>query len=79
MSNQAVSVDPSTTILEAAESVGLALPFECRAGVCGQCKTQLVAGEVSMESDEALSHPEVMDGWILACQACPRSDVVVKF
>ena len=29
------------TVLEAAEEAGVDIPFECRSGICGQCKTQL--------------------------------------
>ena len=76
-SSQSVSVDGSITVLEAAESIGLTLPFECRSGICGQCKTRLLKGRVSMESDDALSESEKADGWILACQACPLTDVEI--
>ncbi len=76
-SSQSVSVDGTTTVLEAAESIGLTHPFECRSGICGQCKTRLLKGRVSMESDDALSETEKADGWILACQACPLTDVEI--
>ncbi len=70
-------VSADTTILEAAESVSVALPFECRSGFCGQCKTRLVEGEVQMDCEDALSPSEKKGGWILACQARPKSNVNV--
>jgi ferredoxin-NADP reductase len=57
------------TILEVAEECGVDIPFECRSGVCGQCKTRLVAGKVTMESQDALTAADRSKGLILACQA----------
>ncbi len=68
----------SATILEAAEEASLNLSFECRSGICGQCKTRLLAGSVEMETEDALSADEKSRGLILACQARPTSDVVVE-
>ncbi len=65
------------TLLEVAESAGVELPFECRAGVCGQCKVKLLDGEVTMASEEALSTAEKLEGIVLACQARPKTAVVV--
>ncbi len=57
------------SILEAAESVGVAIEFECRAGTCGRCKVKLLSGAVTMEVEDALSSSEKSDNVILACQA----------
>jgi glycine betaine catabolism B len=76
-SRKAATLTPDTTILEASESVGVDLPFECRSGVCGQCKVKLVAGSVVMETEDALSPAEKRAGWVLACQARARADVTV--
>ncbi len=65
------------TVLDAAEACGVDLPSECRAGICGQCKTRLVRGEVRMGAVSALSARERTDGYILACQAHPVSEIVV--
>jgi ferredoxin-NADP reductase/DMSO/TMAO reductase YedYZ heme-binding membrane subunit len=76
-SNVETLVSSDTTILEAAESVSLALPFECRSGFCGQCKSRLIEGQVQMDCEDALSPSEKAGGWILACQARPQSHVAV--
>ena len=68
-SGRARFVTDGVSILEAAEAVGVAIQFECRAGVCGQCKTKLLSGTVRMTSEEALGRSEKAAGWILACQA----------
>lgn len=65
------------TILEAAEEEGIALPYECRAGVCGQCKTRLLRGNVVMDSADALDSEDRSQGWILSCQARCVDDVLV--
>jgi ferredoxin-NADP reductase len=72
-----VELPPDKTILEAAEEAGLALPFECRSGICGQCKTRLLAGSVTMDADDALSAGDRDEGIILACQARSSSNVAV--
>lgn len=68
---------PGQTILELAESGGISLGYDCRAGICGQCKTRLLEGEVSMEVEDALSQADKEKGIILACQARPITDLVV--
>ena len=65
------------TVLELAEECGVALPFECRSGICGQCKTRLVSGKVAMEVQDALTPADRAKGLILACQARAARDVVV--
>lgn len=65
------------TILEAAEDAGVEIPFECRSGVCGQCKTRLVTGLVRMDSQDALTAGDRAKGLILACQARPTRDCTI--
>ncbi|MEO8482773.1 MAG: 2Fe-2S iron-sulfur cluster-binding protein [Acidobacteriota bacterium] len=72
-----VDVTAEQTILEAAEEHGIDLPFECRSGICGQCKTQLVSGQVRMDVQDALSTSDRAKGFILACQAHALTNVEV--
>lgn len=65
------------TVLECAEETGVDIPFECRSGICGQCKTRLIAGKVTMEVQDALTPSDRAKGLILACQARAAHDVVV--
>lgn len=76
-SSSETQVDADTTILEAAESVSVEIPYECRSGICGQCKIRLIEGNVQLNCEDALSASEKATGLILACQAYPRSTVVV--
>nr|WP_120491144.1 ferredoxin reductase [Corynebacterium lactis] len=41
-----VEVDGATTVLEAAESIGVTLPHGCRMGICATCVQQLADGAV---------------------------------
>ena len=65
------------TVLEAAEDAGVAIPFECRSGICGQCKTRLISGIVTMDVEDALTPADRAKRLILACQAHAVGDVVV--
>jgi ferredoxin-NADP reductase/DMSO/TMAO reductase YedYZ heme-binding membrane subunit len=65
------------TILEIAEQKGISLPYDCRSGICGQCKTKLVSGRVTMDAEDALDPADRASGLILACQARCADDVVV--
>ncbi|MBV2134164.1 phenylacetate-CoA oxygenase/reductase subunit PaaK [Pseudomonas sp. MAP12] len=65
------------SILDAGLAQGLELPYSCKAGVCATCKCKLVEGEVAMDANFALEDHEVAAGYVLSCQAHPRSATVV--
>ena len=69
-SGNVTELSSAKTILETAEDAGVSIPFECRSGICGQCKTRLVSGRVTMESEDALSAAgeSARKVLILACQ-----------
>jgi glycine betaine catabolism B len=69
--------DNATSVLEAAEQAGVPLPFECRSGICGQCKTRLIHGKVRMDVQDALTNHDRSQGLVLACQAHPTRDCTV--
>ena len=77
-SGHSTQVDADTTILEAAETLSIEIPYECRSGICGQCKTRLLDGTVQMNCEDALSAAEKASGLVLACQARAKSDVNVE-
>jgi naphthalene 1,2-dioxygenase ferredoxin reductase component len=68
-------------ILEAALDAGVPFPHGCGTGECGSCKTQLISGEVKLDSysPEALSDEERSQNIILACRARVVSDVKVRW
>ncbi len=64
------------TILDAAHKAGADLPFACKGGVCCTCKAKIIEGSVNMRINYALTDEEVKQGYILACQSHPTSQVL---
>lgn len=68
------------SILDAALDAGSDVPYACKGAVCCTCRAKVLEGEVEMDMNYALEDDEVEDGYILTCQAHPRSErVVVSF
>lgn len=68
------------SVLEAALRNGADLPFACKGGVCATCRARLTEGKVEMDINYALEQDELDAGFILTCQAHPRTpDVAVNF
>lgn len=67
------------TVLAALEKAGYALPNNCRAGACGECKVKVLSGQFDqgMVLDMALSQDERKQGFGLMCMAKPLSDELV--
>lgn len=64
-------------VLDAALKKGADLPFACKGGVCCTCRALLVEGEVDMDVNYSLEPDEVERGFILTCQAHPRTEKIV--
>jgi ring-1,2-phenylacetyl-CoA epoxidase subunit PaaE len=64
-------------LLDAAMREGADLPFACKGGVCCTCKARLLEGEVDMERNYGLVKEEIEAGFILTCQAFPKTEKVV--
>jgi ring-1,2-phenylacetyl-CoA epoxidase subunit PaaE len=64
-------------ILDEAMRHGADLPYACKGGVCCTCKAKLVEGEVVMTVNYGLEADEIAAGFILTCQAHPRTPKVV--
>ncbi|MEN9613438.1 MAG: hypothetical protein RLZZ628_4252, partial [Bacteroidota bacterium] len=69
----------SETLADAAFRAGINIPLDCNEGVCGTCKCKWKSGQFEMGDyiEEALSEEETADGFSLACQMTPTSDMVV--
>lgn len=71
---------PETSILDAALRVRPEMPFSCKGGMCATCKGRIEQGEVEMTKNYALVDSEVEAGFVLTCQAHPKTDkVTVRF
>ncbi len=66
--------DDSLSLLDFAEQQGLTPDFSCRAGICGSCKTTLIAGEITY-FQEPLDMPEA--GSVLICSCQPKGPIVL--
>lgn len=68
------------TILRAALRSGLGFPYECNVGSCGNCRFELIEGEVEhLRADApAWGERELARKRYLGCQARPLSDCTIK-
>jgi len=67
-------------ILAAAIRAGIGLPYGCKDGACGSCKSRLLEGRVihGAHQHKALSLAEEEAGLILPCCATPQTDCVIE-
>lgn len=63
------------SLLTVAEKVGVALDSACRNGDCGTCLVKLLRGKTHYLQQP--SYEPISDGEVLACVACPETDVVI--
>lgn len=78
ISGKSAPIPPETSVLEAAEHIGVAIDASCRAGTCGTCKVKLLKGSVTMAVEDSLTPDEKARGIILACQAKSAANIEVE-
>ncbi|OEY66018.1 2Fe-2S iron-sulfur cluster-binding protein [Marinobacter sp. X15-166B] len=72
-------VAPGEALLDGAERAGVSLAHDCRFGGCGTCRVRLLEGKVEYEEQPfGLSEEEAAQGYALACQAQPMSDLTIS-
>ena len=78
--NRSFTVEADEAILPAAIRQGIGLPYGCRDGACGSCKSKLLAGSVvhGTHQHKALSEAEEAAGYILTCCGKPQTDCVIE-
>ena len=78
--NRSFEVQRDEPILSAAIRQGIGLPYGCRDGACGSCKSRLLEGRVIHGAHQlrALSVVEEDAGWILPCCAAAQTDCVIE-
>ena len=78
--NRSFEVQRDEPILAAAIRQGIGLPYGCRDGACGSCKSRLLEGRVIHGAHQlrALSVAEEDSGWILPCCAAAQTDCVIE-
>ncbi len=79
-SGRTFTVDRDEPVLQAAIRQGIGLPYGCKDGACGSCKSRLLEGRVihGVHQLKALSPAEEEAGLILTCSAAAQSDLVIE-
>lgn len=78
LSNMTVDWDERfESILELAKASGVSMESDCEQGFCGTCKVRLLAGEVTMKTDDALDDADLEQKIILPCVSVPKTNIVV--
>lgn len=72
-------VPANKTILEAALSNNIDLPYSCQSGLCTACMGRCLSGKVKLDEEDGLSEAELKQGYVLTCVGHPlTADVVIE-
>ena len=72
---ETIQASEGQTVLDAAESADIDLPFGCRTGACASCVGRLITGTVSYaRPPRALKPRHRTARYILCCIARPQTD-----
>jgi ring-1,2-phenylacetyl-CoA epoxidase subunit PaaE len=71
------TVPPGGHVVDAALAAGIRVPYSCKGGMCCTCRAKLVEGKVEMTLNYSLEPWEIERGFILTCQAVPKSERLV--
>ena len=77
-SGKEIECQSGETVLSVLEKQGYALPNNCRAGACGECRIKVISGEFDQGfiMDMALSQEDRKKGYGLMCMAKPTSNIL---
>jgi ring-1,2-phenylacetyl-CoA epoxidase subunit PaaE len=64
-------------VVDAALAAGVRVPYSCKGGMCCTCRAKLIEGVADMTINYSLEPWEIEKGFILTCQAVPRSERLV--
>ena len=74
-----IAVDKSETVIDAAERVGIDLPFGCLTGACATCTGKVHSGTLEHRREPRALKPRHLEaGYVLLCIAEPRSDCRIR-
>ncbi len=79
-SNHTFACDDDDSVLTAAMSADLMLPYGCRNGACGSCKGRILSGTVDYGAHQSttLTDDEKAQGLALFCCAKPLTDLEIE-
>lgn len=73
-----VELLPGQTVLDALQDAGISVSSSCRVGACQACLVQATRGAPPPTAQLGLKESLRLDGYFLACQARPESDLEVS-
>ena len=65
-----------SNVLNSISNQGINVPYSCLNGVCSSCMAKILEGEVKMIKNETLVEKEILEGFVLTCQAYPITDTI---
>jgi CDP-4-dehydro-6-deoxyglucose reductase, E3 len=79
-SGREFTAEAGETILAAALRAGIGLPYGCKSGTCGTCKSKVIDGEWEQGAHavSALTEAEAAGGSLLVCCSVAQSDLVIE-
>jgi ferredoxin-NADP reductase len=77
-SGRTVAVSADQYVLDAAVAAGMRLPSSCTQGMCGTCKSTMLAGSVDMQHNGGIRPKEITQNKILICCSKPLSDLRIE-
>ncbi|AWN52976.1 benzoate 1,2-dioxygenase electron transfer component BenC [Methylobacterium sp. 17Sr1-1] len=74
-----IACRPGETVADASYRLGINIPLDCRDGACGTCRVRCESGRFDPGHyiEDALTDEEAAQGYGLACQMRPRTDLVL--
>jgi ferredoxin-NADP reductase/ferredoxin len=72
-----IDTDGLAPLLNALDQAHVPLNRDCRNGHCGECMVKCLQGQAVMAGEVDISDADRKQGWIYACCAFPKSDLVL--
>jgi len=68
-----IEIQRDQTILDAALTKDIEVPYSCKGGVCSNCICRIKEGSAEMRQNSVLTENEIEEGLVLSCQAVPTT------